>query len=140
MTEHLRDSWFVWPFRLGASLAAVLLCDQAVFAGQFLSGTFGSLHTHRENATVAGVSVLVTAVFAALLRWPGRGPIWPLFACLGLFAAIAAQIAAGFARVLALHVPLGVLIIMVGVHLAVWSWRYRPAVPARAAAGAEVRS
>jgi hypothetical protein len=39
------------------TLAALMLFDQAVFAGQFLSGTFGAVHTHRENATYAGIAV-----------------------------------------------------------------------------------
>jgi heme A synthase len=146
--ETKRYGWVVWPLRISASLAALLLFDQAVFAGQFLSGTFASLHTHRENATYAGITVLVTAMCAALVRWPGRGPVWPMLACLGLFALIALQIVLGFARVLGLHIPLGVLIIMSGVHLAVWSWRYRPAPQAPpfadateiGAADAEVRS
>lgn len=119
--------WTPWPLRITASLAALLLFDQAVFAGQFLAGTFGALHTHRENATYAGIAVLVAAASAALLRWPGGGPLWPLFAFLGLFALIALQIVLGFARTLALHIPLGVLIILSALTLAVWSWRYRPA-------------
>jgi hypothetical protein len=134
VTETKPDGRFIWPLRISASLAAVLLFDQAVFAGQFLSGTFASLHTHRENATFAGISVLVTAICAVLLRWPGRGPLWPLLFCLGLFALIALQIVLGFARALTLHIPLGVLIIMAGLHLAVWSWRYRPGKPTRAPA------
>ncbi|MCU7724939.1 hypothetical protein ODJ79_14525 [Actinoplanes sp. KI2] len=122
--------WIRWPLRLTSSLAALLLFDQAVFAGQFLAGAFPALQTHRDNATYAGVAVLTAAAAAALIRWPGRGPIWPTLAFLGLFGLIAAQIALGFARVLALHIPLGVLIILTGGLLAAWSWRYRPAVVA----------
>ncbi|MFF5290637.1 hypothetical protein [Paractinoplanes globisporus] len=119
--------WTRWPLRITASVAALLLFDQAVYAGQFLAGTFPALHTHRENATFAGIAVLVAGAAAALVRWPGRGPVWPLFAFLGLFGLIAAQIALGFLRILALHIPLGVLIILGGLLLAAWSWRYRPA-------------
>ena len=119
--------WTRWPLRITSSLAALLLFNQAVFAGQFLAGTFPALQTHRDNATVAGLAVLAAGAAAALIRWPGRGPIWPMLACLGLFGLIAVQIALGFARVLALHIPLGVLIILGGGLLAAWSWRYRPA-------------
>jgi hypothetical protein len=48
---------------------------------------------------------LVAAGAAIPLRWPGRGPLWPVIACIGLFALVGAQIAIGFARMLALHVP-----------------------------------
>ena len=119
--------WPRWVFRLCISVAAVLVFDQAVFAGQFLAGSYGSLLTHRENATVAGVAVLVSAAAAVLLRWPGGGPLWPAGACLALFGLIAAQIALGFARVLAVHVPLGVTIIGLTALLAGWAWRQRPA-------------
>lgn len=131
MTEAREYHWAIWPVRISASVAALLLLDQAVFAGQFLSGTFAALHTHRENATYAGITVLVTALCAGVLWRRGRGPAWPLLACLALFALIAVQIMLGFARVLALHVPLGVLTIMAGLHLAVWSWRFRPTVPSK---------
>ena len=126
--------WTRWPLRITSSLAALLLFNQAVFAGQFLAGTFPALQTHRDNATYAGIAVLVAAVAAALIRWPGHGPIWPMLASLGLFGLIALQIVLGFARLLALHIPLGVTIILGGLLLAAWSWRYRPAVsPAREA-------
>ena len=115
--------WPRWVFRVTSTVAAVLLFDQAVFAGQFLDGTFGSLHTHRENATYAGISVLVSAVAAVLVRWPGRGPWWPIVASLGIFALIAVQIMLGFARAIALHVPLGVATIGLAAALAVWAWR-----------------
>ena len=118
---------WAWPFRISATLSAFLLFDQAVFAGQFLAGTYPSLHTHRVNATYAGICVLATATCGLLLRWPGRGPWWPALASVGLFGLVAAQIAVGFARGIALHVPLGVALIAAAVLLAVAAWRYRPA-------------
>lgn len=117
------SGWVYLPFRVLVSAAGVLLFNQAVFAGQFLSGTFGALHTHRENATIAGIVVLGAALAAVLIRWPGRGPIWPIFACLGLFGLVALQIVLGFARVLTVHVPLGVSIIVLAVLLVIWAWR-----------------
>jgi hypothetical protein len=120
---------FHWPFRVTITVAAVLLFDQAIFAGRILSGSFPTLQTHRDNATYAGLAVLVAASSAILIRWPGRGPIWPALAVLGLFALIAAQIVVGFARLLTVHVPLGVSIIVLAVLLTVWAWRYQPAVP-----------
>lgn len=100
-----------------------MLFNQAVFAGQFLAGNYGALLTHRENATFAGISVMVSAIGAVLLRWPGRGPWWPIAACLGLFGLIGLQIAIGFARILAVHIPLGVTIILLAIAIATWAWR-----------------
>jgi uncharacterized membrane protein YfcA len=107
-----------------------VLFDQAVFAGQFLAGSFGSLATHRANATLAGVAVMLSTIAAVLVRWPGGGPLWPAGACLGLFALIGVQIGLGFNRVLSVHVPLGVAIILLTALLAGWAWRRHPtAVP-----------
>jgi hypothetical protein len=122
-----------WPlvaFRACITLAALLTFNQAVFAGQFLAGTYGSLHTHRENATAAGLTVVASGVSAVLVHRPGRGPWWPAVACLGLFGLIGLQIVLGFGRVLALHVPLGVTIILLTVLLAIWAWRPRAPAPA----------
>jgi len=118
--------WTRWPLRITSSLAALLLFNQAVFAGQFLAGTFPALQNHRDNATYAGIAVMVAAAAAALIRWPGGGPIWPLPAFLALFGLIALQITLGFRRVLAVHIPLGVTIILAALLLSAWSWRYRP--------------
>ncbi|HEV7962395.1 MAG TPA: hypothetical protein VGP57_07650 [Actinoplanes sp.] len=127
----------LWPWaalRICSTATAVLMFNQAVFAGQFLAGSFGALHTHRVNATAAGIAVLVTGVAALLVRLLGGGPWWPAYACLGLFGLVAAQIAVGFARVLAIHVPLGVTIIALTLLLTGWSWRASPR-PAAAAGG-----
>jgi hypothetical protein len=117
--------WPRWVFRITSTVAAVMLFDQAVFAGQFLDGSYDSLHVHRENATLAGISVLISALAAVLLRWPGRGPWWPIAASLGMFGLIALQIVLGFARAVSVHVPLGVATILLAVLLAVWAWRRR---------------
>jgi len=118
-------AWPRWVFRVTSTVSAILLFDQAVFAGQFLAGTYDALHTHRENATYAGLSVLVSTIAAVLVRWPGRGPWWPILGCLGIFGLVALQIMLGFARNITLHVPLGVATIALAAALAVWAWRRR---------------
>lgn len=122
-TEAGRPAWPRWVLRVTSLLAAIMLFDQAVFAGQFLSGVYPMLHVHRENATYAGISVLIAAAAAVLLRWPGRGAWWPIVAYLALFGLVALQIALGFAAGLAIHIPLGVSIILAAAALAVRAWR-----------------
>ena len=117
--------WPLWAFRVTSTVAAIMLFDQAVFAGQFLDGGYGSLQTHRENATYAGIAVLLSGVAAVLVRWPGRGPWWPALACLGVFGLVALQIALGYARAITFHVPLGVAIILLEASLAFCAWRRR---------------
>lgn len=115
--------WPRWVLRVTSTVAAVMLFDQAIFAGQFLAGTYGALVTHRENASLATISVLASTVGAALVRWPGRGPYWPIAAHLGLFGLIGLQILTGDERILAVHVPLGVLIILLASALAYRAWQ-----------------
>jgi len=124
-TGRKSPSWPRWAFRITSTVSAIMLFNQSVFAGQFLDGSYGSLLVHRENATYAGLAMLVSAVAAVLVRWPGRGPWWPILACVGLFGLVGLQIALGFARAISLHVPLGVATILLAGALAVWSWRRR---------------
>jgi hypothetical protein len=120
--EQVR-AWAWWPLRVVALIQAVVMFDQAVFAGQFLSGEFGALARHGENATNAGIATVVMFLAAVVLRWPGGGPTWPILACTGLFGLIALQIAIGYARLLTLHVPLGVALIMTSTFVLVRVWR-----------------
>jgi hypothetical protein len=123
--------WPRWAFRCCISITAVMVFNQAVFAGQFLAGSYDSLITHQTNAGLADIAMLVSALAAVLLRWPGRGPLWPAAACVGLFVLIGVQIGLGYGRELAMHVPLGVAVIGLTAVLADWAWRPHPAaVPA----------
>lgn len=121
-TSWIVRAWPQWVMRVTSLVAAIMLFDQAIFAGQFLSGVYPMLNIHRENATYAGISVLVAAAAAVLYRWPGRGPWWPIVAYVALFGLIALQIVLGFSQSLAFHIPLGVTIILTGVVLAVLMW------------------
>jgi hypothetical protein len=124
-TAPAKPRWPQWVLRVTSTVTAIMLFDQAVFAGQFLSGTYDALEVHRENATYAGISVLVSAVAAVLVRWPGGGPWWPIAAHLGVFGLVALQIVLGFDHTITLHVPLGVATILLAATLAAWSWRAR---------------
>lgn len=120
-------AWAYWPFRLLVSAAATLLFVQAVLAGQFLSGSYGSLLWHQNNAALTDMVLIAAIPAAVLVRWPGRGPLWPPFAVVGLLAISYGQSELGFSRVLTVHVPLGVVMIMIGAVLTGWAWR-RPRV------------
>jgi len=121
-----RTHWLALPFRLIITAEAVVLFDQAVFAGQFLSGTFAALQTHRENAGIAAIGMLVAGIAAVPLHWVKPGVLWEPLACLGIFGLIALQITLGFNHVLTIHIPLGVTIITLAVFLALHAWRPLP--------------
>ncbi|MGI8333189.1 hypothetical protein ACRYCC_24815 [Actinomadura scrupuli] len=127
--------WTLWLFRGTVTLEAVLAITQAALAGGFLSGHYAMLDMHALGASATGVTAVVQTLAAVLLWRPGGGPGWPALASGALFAAEAAQIVLGYARVLVVHVPLGVTIIGCAVLLPVWAWRTapasRPPAPAR---------
>lgn len=114
-----------WPFRflqVTLGVTAVLMFGEAVLAGQFMAGEHSTFAMHRELATVAGIAVMVSIVAAVLVWWPGRGPWWPIAATTGLLALMSLQAFAGFRSLTALHVPLGVTVILVTVALTTWAW------------------
>ena len=121
-------SWPLWTYRIVATLAAVLLFVQSILAGQFIADRHDkfAFMLHRENAIISVVVVLVLVVAAILTVWPGGGRKTVLPRAIGLLVVTAGEAAAGFAKLPALHVPLGVLLIGIAAMMAVLSWR-RPA-------------
>jgi hypothetical protein len=123
VTPLAKPRWPKWVFRVTTTITAVLLFDQAIFAGQFLSGVYGALSDHRTGSTIVAIAAALVFISAILLRWPGRGPIWPVIVCIVDFGLIALQITAGYHRWLGLHIPLGVLLIAFSIGLALRAWR-----------------
>jgi len=106
--------------------------------GRLLAGHYTLLAFHKQNATFTAVTAVVMTVVAVLRR----GPLWPVFISAGLVATLGVQIALGYSRILAIHIPLGVSIITAIVLLAVWAWKPinpPPAAPTEPDLGATVR-
>lgn len=118
--------WPWWLLRFFLTLQAADAFLQAVFEGRFLSGDFAMLIAHRTNGTYVGI-LSIGQIFVAILAWrTAQAPGLLVAGTLTLGAAVAFQIYLGFARVLGLHVPLGVAIITLSAWLAVWTWRHGP--------------
>ena len=115
--------WAVGAYRILITLAALVLFNQAVLAGQFMSGTFESLEFHSIGASVADGIVLFALVAAGLARYRRLYSWWPVSSTGLLLVAMQGQEFAGEQRILTLHIPLGVLLIMSVSWLAVWAWR-----------------
>lgn len=116
--------WFRWTLRIAITLHALDALTQAVFAGRFLAGSYGMLQAHLDNANFGISTISAIQVVVAVLYWrPGGGRGRPVLASLALTGAEAIQITLGLNRVLGVHIPLGVLIIMVAGWFATWSWR-----------------
>lgn len=95
---------------------------QAVLAGGFMQGHIEELPLHAGNAVLLAVEAMVLLPAAVLVWRPARGPAWPMVVAVLVFLAVGAQIGLGSARLLSLHVPLGVAIISGLVVLLIWSW------------------
>lgn len=108
----------VWLYAVVMWVVAFVYCVQAVLAGQFLSGVYGALSWHQYGATVSDVLLFCGVVVGVLLRWRGGCRWWPVGAAVGLLVANQVQNAAGAGRLVSLHVPLGVAMIVVAVLVA----------------------
>jgi hypothetical protein len=100
-----------------------MLFNQAILAGQFMSGTFEALEFHAFGATVSEVLVALAIVPAGWARFRRRYPLWPAIVTALLLVAINVQEFVGEERILTVHVPLGVSIIVAVIGLTVWAWR-----------------
>ncbi|HEX4057357.1 MAG TPA: hypothetical protein VHX87_03450 [Galbitalea sp.] len=136
----VHPTWPLWTYRIVATLAAVLLFIQSIFAGEFIADKHDKLAfmLHRENATVASVVVLLLVVAAILWIKPGGGPRTVLPRAIGLLVVTAGEAAAGYAKLTQLHVPLAVLLIGIAAWMAISSWF--PAGSARRGKGKSVAS
>jgi hypothetical protein len=116
-------SWTRWLLRVTVTIEAILAIAQPIFIGAFLQGNYSALTWHKTNATLVGAAAFAMTV-AAVLHWrPGRGPGWMALACVAVAAAIVVQIVFGYSRTLAIHIPLGVLVVTASALLLVRSWR-----------------
>lgn len=130
-TKRVVRRWPMTLLRVTITLQALDAFLQPVFAGRFLSGDFTMLAVHRSNATQVLLGLSVIQVVVSVIAWRrGGAPGRVVVATSVLLAAIGTQVGLGFARVLGVHIPLGVLIIATLIALAIWVWR-RPLVPAR---------
>jgi hypothetical protein len=116
-----------WPWsllRVVTVLTTVSAFTQAVLAGGVVAGRIESLPLHSTNGLMLVVGTLALLV-ALVLAWrPGGGPAWLPLAGLLLSFATVVQLGLGFARSLAIHVPLGTTVIIAQVMLLVWVWRH----------------
>lgn len=113
---------YLWAWRILLTVAAAGYLFQAVSAGQFLQGDYAFLRIHQLGTTALDIVVVLALVTAGLLRWAARGPVLPLLGTLGVFAVSQAQAGTGAARIVWLHVPLGVVLIGLVWALAWHAW------------------
>jgi hypothetical protein len=118
--------WAWWLLRVFLTAQTIDAFLQPVFEGRFLAGDFAMLAVHRTNGTYVGV-LAISQIVVAIVAWRvSRVPGAVVAAVVALGVAAGLQIYLGFNRILGIHVPLGVAIIVVSGWLVVWIWTHRP--------------
>ncbi|MEV6494017.1 hypothetical protein AB0M20_36140 [Actinoplanes sp. NPDC051633] len=117
-----------WPIVLLRALAVLVLLQvflQAVLAGGFITGKVTFLGLHSANGVFLVLSSMALPVAAVLLVRPGRGPWWPIVFGVVLWLLIGVQVGIGFARLVGLHIPIGMAIMALSAGLTWWAFAYR---------------
>lgn len=112
--------------RVLAVVMLVQVLTQAALAGGFITGRLSFLDLHSINGSVLVLTCGALLPAAILLVRPGRGPWWPVAFSVVLWWLIAMQVGFGFARLVGLHIPLGMAIMGLVSGFTWWACAYRP--------------
>lgn len=121
----------LWLLRAVMTLFLLAVLAQPVLAGLYLSGEWDALGVHSGNAVlVEALSFFL--LLTALAYWlAGRGRARVALAAVVLWFVTAMQAGFGYARLLGLHIPLGVALVTASVLFAIWVWRRGARTPRR---------
>jgi hypothetical protein len=102
---------------------------QPVFAGEYLMGDVDALALHDTNAFVISGLDVIQLVCAVVFFFKGRGRAWPIWASLAIALAVEVQVGMGYERLLVVHLPLGVSLVVGQILTTVWLLRAEAATP-----------
>ena len=109
--------------RVVAVLHSLAFLGQPVFAGGYLMGDVDALALHDANAFVITAFDVVQLACAVVYFWKGRGAAWPIWASLAIALAVEVQVGMGYERLLVVHLPLGVSLVVGQILTTVWLFR-----------------
>jgi len=118
--------WPIIVIRLLAVLVLLQVLIQAALAGGFVTGDVDLLGWHTANAVLLFLTSAALLPATVLLVRPGRGPWWPIVVSVLLWVLILLQIGLGFARLVGLHIPMGMSIMGLIAAFTWWAFSYRP--------------
>jgi hypothetical protein len=117
--------WPIGVLRAVSVLVLVQVLLQAALAGGFITGQVSLLGLHSANGILLFLTSGLLVVVAVLLVRPGRGPWWPIVLTTALWLLIAVQAGIGFARLVGLHIPIGVALMGMISAFTWWTCAYR---------------
>jgi hypothetical protein len=113
------------PLLLARASTALMIAwalTQAILAGNFLGGQYDALRLHALGARAVTITSAVQIVILAWV-WRTTGRRGPFAAGVVQTLLLVAEFATGELRLTALHIPLGVLLVVGIVQLAAMIWR-----------------
>jgi len=108
--------------RASTTVLIALALAQVILAGNFLGGQYDALGLHALGARAITITSAVQIVILAWL-WRAGGPRAAFFAGVVQTMLLVAEFAAGELRLAALHIPLGVLLVVGITQLTTMIWR-----------------
>jgi uncharacterized membrane protein YgdD (TMEM256/DUF423 family) len=108
---------FSRAFRISVVLHAVLIAGQVLSSGFLFAGSRAALMAHERGAQINQTVCLVVLALALVLRKRGQVSRPVVIVAAVLFFGEALQTALGYNHLLAIHVPLGVAIVIGNVRL-----------------------
>lgn len=109
--------------RIIAVLHTTCVLAQPALAGLYLSGVVDALFFHGRNGDTISVLGLAQLIAAIVFVWRGKGRKPALWTAIGIFLAEMVQMPLGIEGVVALHVPLGVSIVVGQILFTAWLFR-----------------
>jgi hypothetical protein len=113
--------------RLVAGLHAVAICLQPILAGVYLNGSGPAMRMHEPIGLGLTFLGLFQLLIATIWWRSGGSPLAPAVTLL-ITLGEGLQVATGYSRQLAIHIPLGIALVATAVAFAFWTARQRTAV------------
>lgn len=126
-----RPRMTLWLLRASTLLITIAILIQPVLAGSYMNGNIGAISLHSANAILIVTLALMVELPISVAYWLAGGRAWPVLASFALFMLVSLQLAMGYSRELAIHVPLGVSLAVLSVLFAIWTCRPAAADPRR---------
>lgn len=111
----------LWLLRITVLIHAVVVLSQSITIGQYMTGVFSMMKLHGTLGSMLTVCTMIMGAAAVAYVIAG-GRIWIIPALVLFFFLEGIQVGMGYAHTLSIHVPLGVLITVLALLLAIWVW------------------
>jgi hypothetical protein len=115
--------------RVVAGVHAVAICLQPLFAGIYLNGSGSAMRMHEPLGLALTFTGFLQLLVATIWWRSGGRAVAPAVSLLILLGEVF-QVAMGYSRQLAIHIPLGIALVATTVAFAFWVNRQHQVVPA----------